>query len=79
MKNPTSKMKRKISVAICCYIIASGNILFFLLIDRYIGIKETMGQFLMLAFFFLWTGLLFYIEQKFFKGLYEKWKNEDTY
>lgn len=75
----TGKNKHKIAVVICCYIIASGNILFFLLIDRYIGIKETIGQFLMLAFFFLWIALLFYIEQKYFKGLYEKWKNEDTY
>lgn len=74
---PTGKNKRKITVAIYCYIIVSGNILFFLFIDRCIGIKETMGQFLMLAFFFLWIGLLFNIEQKFFKGLYEKWKDEE--
>ena len=73
------EIRSRIWLAMMAYIILSGNILFFLLIDRYIGIKETIGQFLMLAFFFLWIALLFYVEQKYFKGLYEKWKNEDTY
>lgn len=74
---PSGKAKRKVAVAISCYIIISGNILFFLLIDYTIGIKETTAQFLMLVFFWAWIALLWHIEKRYFNGLYEIWKNEE--
>ena len=69
-------IRNKIAVVITCYIIASGNILFFLLIDHLIGIKETAGLALMIIFFWAWIGLLMHIEKKYFNGLYESWKND---
>lgn len=74
---PTGKVKRKVAIAISLYIIASGNVLFYLMIDWAIGIKETTAQFLMLVFFWTWIGLLWYIENKYFKGLYEDLKDEE--
>lgn len=74
---PTGKAKRKVAIVIACYIIASGNILFYLLIDYVIGIKGTTAQFLMLVFFWSWIALLFYIERRYFKGLYEELKDEE--
>ena len=74
---PTGKAKRKVAIVIACYIIASGNVLFYLLIDYVIGIKETTAQYLMLVFFWSWIALLFYIERRYFKGLYEELKDEE--
>lgn len=74
---PTGKAKRKVAIVIACYIIASGNVLFYLLIDYVIGIKETTAQYLMLVFFWAWIALLFYIERRHFKGLYEELKDEE--
>ena len=74
---PTGKAKRKVAIVIACYIIASGNILFYLLIDYVIGIKGTTAQFLMLVFFWSWIALLLYIERRYFKGLYEELKDEE--
>lgn len=74
---PTGKSKRKVAIVIACYIIASGNILFYFLIDYVIGIKGTTAQFLMLVFFWSWIALLFYIERRYFKGLYEELKDEE--
>ena len=74
---PTGKAKRKVAIVIACYIIASGNVLFYILIDYVIGIKETAAQFFMLVFFWAWIALLFYIEKRYFNGLYETWKNEE--
>lgn len=74
---PKGKAKRKVAIVIACYIIASGNVLFYLLIDYVIGIKETTAQYLMLVFFWAWIALLFYIERRYFKGLYEELKDEE--
>lgn len=74
---PTRKAKRKVAVAISCYIIASGNVLFYFLVDYAIGIKETAAQFLMLVFFWAWIGLLWHIEKRYFKGNYEDLKDEE--
>ena len=74
---PTGKAKRKVAIVIACYIIASGNVLFYILIDYVIGTKETTAQFFMLVFFWAWIALLFYIEKRYFNGLYETWKNEE--
>lgn len=74
MKKPTNKAKSRIAVTVSVYIVVSGNILFFLFIDDVVGIKTTIGQVLMIIFFWAWLGFLFHIEKKYFKGLYEQWK-----
>lgn len=75
--NSRRKAKSRIAVITCCYIVVSGNLLFGILIDSLIGFQNTFGQFLMLAFFWGWIALLWYVERKYFKGLYEQFNNEE--
>lgn len=77
-KDSTNRIRSKIWLAIWIYIIITGNVLFYFFIEKTIGIKEEIGQFLMLVFFLAWLAFLFVIENKYFKGLYDEWRNEQS-
>ena len=78
MKEVSGKARSRVWLSLWLYVVVTGIYLFFTLIDATIGIKETAGQFCMLVFFWGWIAFLYYIENKYFKGLYEKMKeNKD--
>ncbi len=76
MKKVSGKARSRVWLSLWLYIVVTGIYLFFTLIDATIGIKESIGQFFMLVFFWGWIALLYHIESKYFKGLYEKMKEE---
>lgn len=75
-KKVSGKAKSRVFLVMWIYLLVTGVFLFYLLIDATIGLKTSLGQGLTIAFFWIWIALLFYIENKFFKGLYDEWRNE---